>query len=218
MTKPTKWHVHPAKTQISLGICPVCSESSLSPWRNLGSLATYWSHSEDWSDWAHAQADLSLRWAQVILLVLSCGGSNDIQCRPRSDCSLRSTNGKQCIPRLKTCLSLMIIMVNRNIWFDIVQDTLWCHFVLKSNKVPTENKNILHQNFFIILLLGSMPKTVSAIQTVIWDMSWENLFMPYANNKGTDQPAHPHSLISASVVRYLGSIMPILAISDISRL
>ena len=27
--KPTKWSVHPAKTQISLGICPVWSESSL---------------------------------------------------------------------------------------------------------------------------------------------------------------------------------------------
>ena len=30
MTKPTKWHVCPAKTQISLGIRPVLSESSLS--------------------------------------------------------------------------------------------------------------------------------------------------------------------------------------------
>ena len=29
MTKPTKWHVHPAKTRISLGIRPVWSESSL---------------------------------------------------------------------------------------------------------------------------------------------------------------------------------------------
>ena len=29
MTKPTKWHVHPAKTHISLGIRPVWSESSL---------------------------------------------------------------------------------------------------------------------------------------------------------------------------------------------
>ena len=28
-----------------------------------------------WSDWADAKADLSLRWAHVILLVLSCGGS-----------------------------------------------------------------------------------------------------------------------------------------------
>ena len=55
MTKPTKWHLHPAKTQISLGMrtaktltrlggCPGWSESSLG--------------------------------AQVILLVLSCGGSD----------------------------------------------------------------------------------------------------------------------------------------------
>ena len=47
MTKPTKWHVRPAKTQISLGIRPVWSESSLSAWRKLGSLATNWAHSED---------------------------------------------------------------------------------------------------------------------------------------------------------------------------
>ena len=40
MTKPTKWHMRPAKTQISLSICSVLSESSLSAWRKLGSLAT----------------------------------------------------------------------------------------------------------------------------------------------------------------------------------
>ena len=40
--KPTKWHVHLVKTQISLGIRPVCSESSLSAWRKIGSLATHW--------------------------------------------------------------------------------------------------------------------------------------------------------------------------------
>ena len=47
MTNPTKWHVRPAKTQIGLGINPVWSESSLSAWRKLGSLATHWAHSED---------------------------------------------------------------------------------------------------------------------------------------------------------------------------
>ena len=46
-TKQTNWHVRPAKTQISLGIRPVWSESSLSAWRKLGSLATHWAHSED---------------------------------------------------------------------------------------------------------------------------------------------------------------------------
>ena len=50
-------------------------QSSLSAWRSLGSLATHWAHSKDWSYWADAQADPSLHWAQVILLVLSCGGS-----------------------------------------------------------------------------------------------------------------------------------------------
>ena len=35
------------KTQISQGICPVWSASSLSAWRKLGSLATHWTHSED---------------------------------------------------------------------------------------------------------------------------------------------------------------------------
>ena len=40
--------------------------------------------------------------------------------------------------------------------------------------------------------------------------------MPYANNKGGDQPAHPHSLISAFVVRCLDSIMPLVSISEIS--
>ena len=56
VTKPTKGHVRPAKTQISLGIHKIWSESSLSAWRNLGSLATHW---------ADAQADLSLRWAHT---------------------------------------------------------------------------------------------------------------------------------------------------------
>ena len=46
-TKPTTWHAHPAKTQISLGIRPVWSESSLSAWRSIASLSTYRSHSED---------------------------------------------------------------------------------------------------------------------------------------------------------------------------
>ena len=40
--------------------------------------------------------------------------------------------------------------------------------------------------------------------------------MAYANNKGADQPMHPHSLISTFVVRCLDSIC-ILAISKVSR-
>ena len=50
----------PAKTQISLGIRPVWSESVLSAWRKLGSLATHWVHSED--------SDQSRRMPRLILV------------------------------------------------------------------------------------------------------------------------------------------------------
>ena len=72
--------VRPAKTQISLGICPVWSESSLSAWRNLGSLATHWGHSED-SDQTGWMPRLIWVFAgrTVTLLVLSCRGSNAIE-------------------------------------------------------------------------------------------------------------------------------------------
>ena len=42
--------------------------------------------------------------------------------------------------------------------------------------------------------------------------------MPYANNKGADQAAHPRSLISAFIVHCLVSRIPLLAIAEISRL
>ena len=48
-----------------------------------------------------------------------------------------------------------------------------------------------------------VKQRVSNVRTVTWATSWENLFQPYENNKGADQPAHPRSLISAFVVRCL---------------
>ena len=52
----------------------------------------------------------------------------------------------------------------------------------------------------------------------VWASSWENLFMPYANNKSADQPAHPHSLISAFVIHCLDSIISLVSIFAISLL
>ena len=46
----------------------------------------------------------------------------------------------------------------------------------------------------------------SDIMYYIWASSCQSLFMPYANNKGADQPAHPRSLISTFVVRFLGTV------------
>ena len=64
ITKPTKW-LRPAKTQISLGIRRVWSAQSDQVFavRPVGSFLH--ADSEDWSNWADAKADLSLRWADM---------------------------------------------------------------------------------------------------------------------------------------------------------
>ena len=74
--KTNKIPVHPAKTQISLGIRPVWSKSSLSAWKKLGSLATHWAHSKD-SDQTGRMPRLIWVFAgrTAILLVLSCRDS-----------------------------------------------------------------------------------------------------------------------------------------------
>ena len=46
----------------------------------------------------------------------------------------------------------------------------------------------------------------------------KSVFKPYANNKDTDQPAHPRSLISVFVVRCRDSLTLIVAIPETSRL
>ena len=66
--------------------------------------------------------------------------------------------------------------------------------------------------------LNSKYTTVHVMRKVVWATSWENLFMPYSNNKGADQPAHPRSLIGTFVFRFLDSIIPLVPISKLSRL
>ena len=65
MTKPTKWQVCPAKIQISLGIRPVWSVFAVclkQPWVLSYPLSA---QRRLWSDWADAQADLSLCWVHL---------------------------------------------------------------------------------------------------------------------------------------------------------
>ena len=50
----------------------------------------------------------------------------------------------------------------------------------------------------------------------IWASSWENLFLPYANNKDADQTAHPRSLIGVFVIRCLDSMISLVSISKMS--
>ena len=80
VTKPTmcaQWRLRSAWTSSQ------SDQSLLSAWRKLGYLATHWAYSEGWSDWADAQADLSLRWAQshFVGFVMALGGSNGLKYR-----------------------------------------------------------------------------------------------------------------------------------------
>ena len=71
--KTNKMAVGPAKTQISLGICPVWSVFAVhmkKDWVLSCLLSAQW---RLWSDWADAQADL-FAGRTLILLVLSCCG------------------------------------------------------------------------------------------------------------------------------------------------
>ena len=76
------------------------------------------------------------------------------------------------------------------------------------------------------LLSGPIGATASNNWCVIWistlqnsySTSWENLFMLYANNKGSDQPAYPLSLINMFIARCLDSIIPLVSICEISSL
>ena len=70
-TKPTKWHVLPAKTQISLGINPVWSVFTV---HSIGSFFM-WTAKPPIRLGGCPGCSVSSLAAQVILLVLSCGGS-----------------------------------------------------------------------------------------------------------------------------------------------
>ena len=63
MTKPTKWVCAQRRLRSAWASRTVWSESSLCAQWVAKDPSFLHADSEDWSDWAEAQADLSLRWA-----------------------------------------------------------------------------------------------------------------------------------------------------------
>ena len=101
--------VCPAKTQISLVIHPVWSESSLSARRGTGSLAVHWAHSED-SDQTGRMPRLIwvLAGRTVIVCVLSRGGSFTFNSTKPISCSF---NVKLNRVLRYTCIRRRIVLV-----------------------------------------------------------------------------------------------------------
>ena len=155
MTKPTNWHVHPAKTQISLGIRPVWSESSL---------CAQWVAKDP--TFLHADSEDSDRTGRMPRLIW--------------------------VFAVRTCHFVGFVM-RRLKWF--------CWDV-------KPNPLLFKHDLFLRLLKSWNQKCFN------WAASWENLFLPYANNKGADQP----SLISAFLICCWDSIILLVSISKISSL
>ena len=91
-TKQLKWPVCPVKTQISLAIRPVWSESSLSVWRSTGSLAIHTPHSEGSDQTGWVPRLMSFSWF--------CRASAKIIDFVSQTISLHDRRGYQLIPTL----------------------------------------------------------------------------------------------------------------------
>ena len=125
--KMSKMTVCPVKTQISLGIRPVWSESK----KALVLSYPFSGQQRLWSDWADAQADLSLRWAQshfvgFVMRRLKCLGLQNNDSAKNSGWSL-----KQKVKKIDLYLvKKMNILVNTNVLvvsFSEVISCLTCH-------------------------------------------------------------------------------------------
>ena len=70
-----------------------------------------------------------------------------------------------------------------------------------------------HDNTFLFLLFRLFGTRTT--KTIFGPGHAKMCLMPYETNKGSDQPAHPRSLISTFIVHCQDSIMPLVSISEI---
>ena len=81
---------------------------------------------------------------------------------------------------------ISIVQIQNRLFFNEVETDFfqWLYF--------------LHQIDFRFLSLTGVDILEALLfsEEIIWAPSWEKLFLPYANNKGTHQPAHILPLVS----------------------
>ena len=185
MTKPTKWNVHPAKTQISLGICQVWSESSLN---------TLWVAKDPkllhadcecpcWSEFAgHTYTCHLFGFVMLWLQLIKNGQWDDKELETSCQCFFDETKKKDYVNvhwsfptlgnlRFRTILiSTCTITISTFIEFQAKTD----HFA------PTENWTVLAEDI-------EMTRKVS------WNWQLSSMFMSYHNDsKLLDRKVYIH--------------------------
>ena len=109
--------------------------------------------------------------------------------------------------------SVLLYILNRFEFFDEIrcaQENELYHFIYVSFSLLESRKfrPFVSLIYCILQLYGTDDSN---------ELGHEKMcLMPYANNKGADQPPHPRSLISAFVVRCLDSMMSLNSIAEIS--
>ena len=160
VTKPTKWHVRPAKTQTSLGVRPVWSESSLSAWRKLQSLATHWAHSKD--------SDQTGQMPRLIWVF--AGRTYHFVGFFREAAHMLRTNWwiltKLCISRLQF-VDITVVMNN-----DLCQN-------LVSTEGPKTNSWILTKSIYSDIKWGGYWPFFINLQRVIWCLTFVKIVHTY---------------------------------------
>ena len=92
--------------------------------------------------------------------------------------------------------------------FARMKKSIWQWVKIICLKIPVIGKIICNHSCMEINSVCSFLVLFPRLD--IWATSWEYLFLPYVNNKGAHQPAHPQSLISTFVVHCLDSIITCL--------
>ena len=116
--KTNKMSVRQAKTPISLDIRPVTSDSSLSAWRNLGSLATHWVHSEvsDQTGWMPRL--MSLRWVHshfvgFVMSWLICKDADEpVQSDNPASLLFKPSHKKTCFGPMRTTMAQISLHIS----------------------------------------------------------------------------------------------------------
>ena len=85
-----------------------------------------------------------------------------------------------------------------------------CHFGMSWPVIKPVPSRSLEQTLYLLSYRGQFWRLYGPGHVKM-------CLMPYANNKGADQPPRPRSLISSFVVCCLASMICILAISKVSR-
>ena len=85
-------------------------------------------------------------------------------------------------------------------------------------QLPYCKFTIIRENFNFTNILEFHLSQIQHSRETFEPLHEKTCFMPYANNKGADQPMHLRSLISNFVIHCLDSIIPTLTKSKTSRL